>query len=142
MTREELEKKRGKKLPKRAASAAESLIIKDDGVDDVTKGDEIKNTSVIKSETPDNTESGIKTVIVSDVAIKENTDDLKSQKKKEVMEHLSLRLPKQTLKDLDVVKYVYGDVSKYVRHLIDKDLKENMQTYVEKRAIIRDVINR
>lgn len=142
MTREELEKKRGKKLPKRAASAAESLIIKDDGVDDVTKGEEIKNASVIKSETPDNTESGIKTVIVSDVAIKENTDDLKSQKKKEVMEHLSLRLPKQTLKDLDVVKYVYGDVSKYVRHLIDKDLKENMQTYVEKRAIIRDVINR
>lgn len=142
MTREELEKKRGKKLPKRAASAAESLIVKEneDNKEKTGENGSLSTLEETKSEAVQSTVSG--NFITTDGTKEYNPDSLKPKKKKEVMEHLSLRLPKQTLNDLDVVKYVYGDVSKYVRHLIDKDLKENLQTYIEKRAIIKDVINR
>lgn len=107
MTRQELEKKKGVKLSQRDASPAEALIS--------SINTDVSSTSKEASLT----------------ASRESADATKKDLK---TRHYSIRLPEDMAEDMNLAKIVYGDIAKYVRTLIQKDMEKNRAGYAEIKA--------
>lgn len=130
MTRQELEKKKGIKLTQRDASPAEALIssindqsAKKDKTNEEKKQKSAPKTKISKEE---------KEAAVTEVA--EAINSLNDQKKDLKTRHYSIRLPEDMAEDMNLAKFIYGDLAKYVRTLIQKDMEKNRSNYAEVKA--------
>ena len=130
MTRQELEKKKCIKLSQRDASPAEALIssIKDKPAEKPKKSEEVKPVSAPKAKS----DKEDKETSAAEVA--EAINSLNDKKKYLKTKHYSIRLPEDMAEDMNLAKFIYGDLAKYVRTLIQKDMEKNRANYAEVKA--------